>query len=271
MLAKKIITAKQMKTYRAKNSSVMKDFLGKGGGEIIHRKVYQKELWSALRDDSKSHEFGERGYTKKGLTDFLGKLLVNDKDHLTDRKVKKIADLWGVKRSKLYNAAANVRADQSREKIQERLIESQKHQQQQIENQKHQQRESEINSHINQIISKGREKAQAGSQISSSNTSSKVDIKHAGNYSNNEKKNNNTQENVLTKFSVSYGNIRKSEENFIHPSDFKYHENNSNAFGHLMFLKNRQYDKVGEEDAVEDAKARLARIQGRTDNKEVAE
>jgi len=249
-IAKKIITAKQMKTYRAKNSSVIKDFLTKGGDEILRRKVYQRDLWTGLREDSKSREFGDRGFTKKDLTKFLGKLLTNNEDHLTNRKVKKISDLFDVKRAKLYDAAAEVRAEQRQALEQQKQIEVQKHEQQQIKTQEYQQNENKIRSHINNIISSGHEKARA------------ITSNYGG-----IQKESSPQKNIVTKFETSNNNFRNTEKSFSHATLPQRVENNSNNFGHVLFLKNRQHDHVGEQSLeIGDAKARLARIQGKADN-----
>jgi hypothetical protein len=272
MLAKKIITAKQMRTYRAKNSSVMKDLLSKGGDQVVRRKVYQKEFWNALRSDSKSHEFGERGYTKKGLTTFMGKMLANQQDSFTNRKVKKLADLWGIKRNKLYVAAAEARVQQNREKAEQRQFEVQKHEQAQVQRQQYEQREGEIRGHIGDIIAKGVQRSRqtlSPEKNSLTNHGHNDVITHG---QGDEQKSNNAAENTLTKFGVSDSNVRKYESTSHIIQKNTPQEQNSQAFGHVLFLKNKQHNFVAEEDLeVEKAKARLARIQGASDNNIVAE
>lgn len=246
-IAKKIITAKQMKTFRAKNSSVMQDFVAKGGGEIIRKKIGQREFWNALRSDSKSHSVGDKGYTKKSLTKFLGGMLENKKDHFTDRKVKKLADLFGVKRSKLFNAAAEIRNDHSG----------------QIMNVQHTQREAGIKNHINEIISKGRENAKVGSRVLLSNH---------GEVENHDFQKPVSQENIFNKLERSDNNIRRSGNDFPSANNSQTKANDTGTYGHLSFLKNRHHDFVAEDEMeAEKIKARLARIQGRADNEDIEE
>jgi hypothetical protein len=239
---KKIITSKQLRTFRAKNSTVMKDFLGKGGEELMHRKVQQKELWNDLRAESQLKSMGNRGFTKKGLTKFFGKLLINDGDNFTNKKVKKSADLFGINRSKLYSAAAEA-------KVEKHTIENQKRQDQQMEYQVKKQRNIETNKHISDIILKGKEKAQAGLHDSSPTSVNNSELNKGA---------------VLTSFGRSDANIRNGQRGLACLSENKLGQNNSQISGH-----HSQYDFVAEEqNDAEIIKARLARIQGRVDNKD---
>lgn len=262
----RIITAKQMRTFRARNSSVMKGLLDKGASPLMRRKVTQREFWTALRSDSKSREFGERGFTKKGITKFLGGLLENKGDRLTDRKVKKLADVMDIKRSKLYRAAAEVRVEQRQVEQQQKQMEAQNHQQEQIKNQQHQQKEAEIRSHISDIILKGHNRAHAAFTTGSGAAVNPGEIKHFFNNSSDTKKENNSH-NINTNFETSNKNLRNAEKFFTHSSAIHGNKNNSNNLGHFKFLNNSQHDYASKEkDEIEDVKTRLASIQRKADN-----
>jgi len=264
----KIITKKQMKVVQAKDISygrenvVMKNFREKGGAEILkNRKVYQRQFWNDLRESSlkRKSEGGDMGYTKKDLINFFAGKLNDHKDKFTSRQVRKIfTKVYGIKRAKVTRVAAEMRKD-------ERLLENhQKMQERAVENQKNQE---QFHSHINEIMSKGRENARADMHAASIAPIAHDKTRHADNYFGEKKNENSSQNNIVTSLETSNKNLRNAEQFLSHANPIQSINNSANTFGHLMFLKNRQHDYAGEQDmGVEDAKARLARIQGKADN-----
>lgn len=117
-LNKKIIKYPELKkkfNSSMKSGGFMNEFTDKVdkrvGKSIFNRRIKEKEFYNALRADSKARKFGEKGFTKKSLTKFYAKMLNNKKDSFTDRKILKLAEIAGVKRSKVMNYAAEMRKD----------------------------------------------------------------------------------------------------------------------------------------------------------------
>jgi hypothetical protein len=126
---------------------------------------------------------------------------------------------------------------------------------------------AEFHSHINEIISKANENTRAGMHASSTAPNARLQTRSQNPYFG-EKKNENVFEGkVATSFETSNKNIRNAEEFLPHANSIQNTNSSPNTFGHLMFLKNKQHDYVGEQNlGMADAKARLARIQGKADN-----
>lgn len=265
-IVKKIITAKQLKTVKAKDASqgrvnsVMKDFREKGGAALLrNRKVYQKQFWSALRADSKERksEGGDKGFTKKSLEGFFAKKLNDKTDNFSDRRIRKIfTKIYDLKRSRIVRKAAQLRHE-------EHAIQLQQETQQKAEEKRN--KEVEFRNHVSDIIAKGRSQARVGVQVSSVATPSGVsNFAYAG-----ERKEHDLQHDGAINFEESGKNSRNAEFFLAHPDMTQAIENNSNNFGQLLFLKNKQHNFVKEEeDEDRKIKARLARIQGKADNHE---
>lgn len=264
-IAKKIITARQMKTVKVKDVSqgrqntVMKEFREKGGASILkNRKVYQKQFWNALREDSKERKNagGSGGFTKKDLEDFFAKKLNDKDDNFSDRKVKKIfTKVYDLKRGRIMRKAAEM-------KRKDGAVDHQKETQAKVEENK--KRDAEIRSHINEIINRSKEKSRAGSlSVQSGNKQQVVERKPVA------VRDDAYQKTIATRFAVSDSNLMRSQQEIYEKSSHQKEKNKSQAFGQILFLKNRQHDYVGEQDAeVEQTKARLARIQGESEDDE---
>lgn len=252
---KKIITASDLKTVKASRSSVMQDFKAKGGSEILHKGVYVKQLWQKMRDDSQERKFGERGFTKNGLENFFGKMLNDKKDHFTDGSVKKMADVYGLKRGKIIDCAAEARRQEHATKVQQIQAKAQQRKQQEIA----------FHNHINATIKKGTDRARTAVNAVQPQQEHSTRSEHILEENRGEK----SEIKQNPDFEVSNKNVRNAEQRLIRHDVTVPVENHSNAFGHLLFLNNRQHDYVGAEDVgIEDAKTRLARIQSKTDNEE---
>ena len=252
---KKIITAAQLKTPEVSRSVVMQNFKKIGGAQILRKNIQVSQFWQKMRDDSKQRKFGQRGFTKNNLERFFGKLRNDKKDHFTDGKVDEMAALYGLKRSHIIDYAAEARHKEHTAEVQQAQAKAQERRQQEIA----------FHNRINATIKKGTDKARTAMSASQPKVEHSADKEHI--LEENRERIFEVKQNP--DFEVSNKNVRNAEQRLIHHNVTAPMENHSNAFGHLMFLKNRQHNYVGEQDTgIADAKARLARIQGETDNKE---
>ena len=120
------------KTFRpSMRSGYIGDFSKKVVGETGNKifaagdkgRAAKKELYDALREDSKSRGLGEKGFTKNNLTKFYAKMLNNKKDSFTDRKILKLISISGLKRNKVRDYAFEMQREQNNAKVEQKMLE----------------------------------------------------------------------------------------------------------------------------------------------------
>ena len=251
-----IFSKKMVKAAAGRNSSAFKAILkNKNISQVINKSSEKKVFYGALKKRGLSSD--GHGITRNVLKKVLG-----DIEHSGEFSHHEMMEL------REHLVGGHISTSIIREhgdKQEHQQIETQRHQQQQIDTQKHQQQRAATNNHINELIAKGHEKARTSFRAASSVITKNADSTNTDKYHNHEQKNNAIQENVLARLGSSDNNIRKYENGSFSPRVSHSNENHSTAFGHLLFLKNKQHNYVSEEEEIEDAKARLARIQDRND------
>lgn len=240
----------------------MKDFTGqvedKFGKKVfssgIKGRSLKKEYYEKLRQDSKERSFGEKGFTKKRLTQFYAKMLNDKKDHFTDRNVMRMIRVAGLKKRKVLDFAAAMQRQTKAENV---------HPQPQAQNiQTQKQERIEFSKHINEILTKSSQRNASSSQTANNAAGSQASREH-----------NAPSSELLTKFEISNANIRKADDAATTSSLMSPGRtfDQRQTFGHLMFLKNKHHDFAAEDEEEEKkVKARLAMIQG-TDRDAVEE
>lgn len=235
-----IFAKRAVKATAGRNSSAFKAILAnKDISHVINKSGEKKVFYNALKKRGMASD--SHGITKNVLKKVLG-----DIEHSGEFSHSEMTDL----RKSLIGGSF------SKSIIREHATTS-------AVEKSHNQQEAKIHEHINEIISRGHEKAKINSYVSSSSVVSRnSDTAHTGKYHNYEQKNSDIQENVLVKLGTSDNNIRKYENSSFSPSTRHFSENNSTAFGHVTGLKPSQYNHFGAKSiGIEEAKTRLASIQ----------